>query len=264
MESDAVYLEKITAILKEAGDLLLEGLHSGKREYTRKGSVDLVTYWDTRIEQRIIARLQHDFPDHGIIGEESGKENANRECCFIIDPIDGTTNFVHGFPFCCISIACAKNGIPVAGGVYAPALDKLYLAARGGGAYCNEERISVSDVKNCEEALFVTGFSYERKKQKDQLIGIVKNGISSFQGVRRTGSAALDLCFTAEGIFDFYLETGIQAWDIAAGALFVEEAGGRVSMLDGDRLDLFGRQIAAGNPHLFDTARTIVLEDVAL
>jgi len=258
------YSGGIAEILREAGELLSEGLKQDNRSFTRKNSIDLVTCWDTKIEQLLTRRLEELFPDHGIIGEEGGGSREGFRRCFIVDPIDGTTNFVHGFPFCCISIACVEGNAPIAGGVYAPALDKLFLAETGSGATCNGEPVSVSGISSCDEALFVTGFSYERRHQKERLLQIVGNGISSYQGVRRTGSAALDLCYVASGIFDFYLETGIHAWDIAAGALFVEEAGGRVSMLDGSPLDLFGRQIAAGNPAIFKEALKKTLEGLAV
>ena len=239
--------------LTESGALILNGYMSHDSSYTHKSDFEVVTKWDLESERIIKDVIHSSYPLHSFIAEESGGQST-KEGTWIIDPIDGTTNFVHKFPFFCSSIAYMKDGELLAGGVYAPVLGDLYMAEKGGGAYKNGKKIEVSEVKSLDASLLATGFHYERKDDKDNLISFMDSAIQKVQGIRRCGSAALDLCFTACGNYDLYIEYGIHSWDIAAGILLVEEAGGKVTNTRGGKLDIFSREIAASNGLVHDEA----------
>lgn len=256
------YRQGLERILREAGDMLAEGFSDRDKECRKKGAIDLVTRWDCAIEAFLKDALGAAFPGHGFLGEESGASDQGRERTFVIDPVDGTTNFVHGFPFCCVSVACVAGQELLAGGICAPLLGELYLAERGEGAFCNGKRLAVSAETRLEDSLFVTGFSYERRTERERMLRLVGNAIDATRGVRRTGSAALDLCYVARGVFDCYIESGIQSWDIAAGALLVEEAGGKVTLFSGSPLDIHARQIVASNGRVHDAALNTLLDGI--
>lgn len=230
---------------QKAGDLLLDYWGKAKVEY--KGEIDLVTDADRAAERLIIDVILDRFPEHGIFAEESGEQKSHHPVRWIIDPIDGTTNYAHGLPLFAVSIAVAYNDQVVAGVVYNPATKEMYAAKRGAGATLNGSPISVSDIDDINRSLLVTGFPYSVRETKHHNFDHFTNFTKISQGVRRLGSAALDLAFVARGALEGYWENSINPWDYAAGWLLVEEAGGRVTDLKGNPLSLDRRQLLATN-----------------
>jgi myo-inositol-1(or 4)-monophosphatase len=220
---------------KEAGALLLGrvGQPLDIREKGTRG--DLVTASDRASEALIVARIRAASPDASILGEEEGIYAGTSDERWIVDPLDGTTNYAHGYPLYCVSIAYERAGELRAAAIYAPALNELYAAEQGGGARCNGEPISVSGTADVAEALVCTGFIPARYDRNGAHFGALSR---IAQGVRRDGSAALDLAFVAAGRFDAFWEHDLKPWDIAAGALIIREAGGTVTAIDGSPLDI--------------------------
>lgn len=214
-------------------------------EVGEKGSRgDLVTSADRESEAFIIERLRRAFPSSAILGEEGGAQGGGSDERWIIDPLDGTTNYAHGYPLWCVSIGFERGGELVAGAVYSPVLDEMFAAERGRGATRNGASIRVSETATVRDALVCTGFlpaEYDRNGENFARLSNLA------RGVRRDGSAALDLCFVAAGRFDAFWERDLKAWDIAAGALIVREAGGTVTAMDGRALDLDAGSILASN-----------------
>lgn len=207
----------------------------GAAEVREKGRRDLVTAVDEAAERAVIGRIREHFPGDGVVAEESAAGAARTGRHWIIDPIDGTTNFVHRHPFTCVSIAFADENGPAAGVIHAPLLREVYHATRGGGAFLNDLPIRVSRVADPTGALLATGFPFKAGKgDPDAYFRIIGDALQATQGVRRAGSAALDLAFVAAGRLDGYWEPGLRPWDIAAGALLVTEAGGSVGGWPGD------------------------------
>lgn len=229
---------------REAGALLLE--HFGKHlAYEEKGRrADLVTAADRASEALIVTRIRSASPAATIVGEESGVHEGTSDERWFIDPLDGTTNFAHTYPLFCVSIACERAGELVAGVVYAPKIGELYAAQLGGGAYLNDERITVSPVARAGDALLCTGFTPSAMAVNFPYFLALSQVAHA---VRRDGAAALDLAFVAAGRFDAFWEWGLSAWDVAAGALLVREAGGTVSAIDGAALDVYSGTILASN-----------------
>lgn len=217
---------------KLGGALLKDGFYKTK-EVHKKGAVDLLTQYDLAVESCVKEVLSSALPDWALIAEESGQSGTGERRIYI-DPIDGTTNFVHGHPFCCVSIGAWEGDRPVAGVVYAPILDELYTAQAGQGAFCNGKRIHVSAQADLKESLLATGFPYsvfEDEAVTKQVEAWLFKALRHSQGVRRCGAAALDLAHVARGIYGGFWEMGLKSWDVAAGALLVQEAGGRVTTL---------------------------------
>jgi myo-inositol-1(or 4)-monophosphatase len=216
-----------------------------------------VTEADVAVEEEIRSRIERRFPSHTFLGEESGGPVLpTASCRWIVDPIDGTTNFAHGLALFCTSIALEVDGRVDVGVVYDPMADELFTAERGQGARLNGRRLSVTSVDTLIDALLVTGFPYTATHEREEQLAIFGRFLHEAQAVRRLGSAALDLCCVAAGRFDGFWEQNLQAWDVAAGALIVEEAGGRVSRFGGDEFSAFSREIIASNgalhPRLMD------------
>ena len=233
----------IVALARDAGALLCERLDD-PREVTQKTPRDLVTDADRASEALIVDRIRRTFPAASILGEESGVHRGSNDERFIVDPLDGTTNYAHRYPLFCVSIAYERAGVVEAGAVYAPVLDEMYAAQRGFGAACNEAPIRISAVSAVSDAMVCTGFNPA---------GYARNGVyfaklsDHAQAVRRDGSAALDLAFVAAGRFDAFWEWDLKAWDVAAGSLLIEEAGGCVGAIDGGALDIADGSIVASN-----------------
>jgi myo-inositol-1(or 4)-monophosphatase len=215
----------------------------------RKGATDLVTEVDLAAEKAIISLISEVFPGHRIAAEESGRGAGDSEYRWWIDPIDGTTNFVHGYPFYSVSIALEYRGVMAAGVVYDPVGDELFEALRGGGTRLNGRKITVSPVADLSDALLATGFPYERS-DRERALAIAAGFLPRIQGLRRDGSAALDLAYVAAGRLDGFWERGLKPWDTAAGSLLVEEAGGRVSDFSGGIFDIRRGAIVAANPRI--------------
>lgn len=231
--------------LKEAGAILKKSLHE-RRVVHKKSELSLVTATDKAAEKKILQVIGRAFPSHAILTEESppiGRSDSR----WIIDPLDGTTNFAHTCPVACVSIAFEDHGEVLLGGVYDPFRDELFFAEKGKGTTLNKKKIHVSTVKSLAGSLLCTGFPYDRRLNPDQYLVIVKAFMMKVHGVRRTGSAALDLCYVASGRFDGYWEFKLNAWDKAAGMLIVQEAGGKLSDCSGNGLTLDSVQNVATN-----------------
>jgi len=223
------YLENLA---RQAGEILRAG-YNKEHQVGYKGVIDLVTEVDHQSEAFLLGELQKNFPGHHILSEETGVIQGNDEHIWYIDPLDGTVNYAHHVPIFCVSIAYASRGTLVLGAVYDPMRDEMFIAERGQGAYLNGRPISVSLTTELQKSLLVTGFPYNAwNTPQDNFANFVKFGKLS-QGVRRLGSAALDLVYVAAGRFDGFWELALHPWDVAAGGLICEEAGARVTNLDG-------------------------------
>lgn len=249
---------------RAAGGILLEG-YGRVHAPEKKGRIDLVTEFDRRSEALLLSRIRERFPAHAILAEESGVHagapagpNAAPdraggagprapETRWICDPLDGTTNFAHNYPFFCVSVGVEIAGTLAAGAVYDPVRDELFAAAAGAGATLNGRRIRVSAIAQVEDALLVTGFPYDVREHPERHLPLFQEFLLRAQGVRRDGSAALNLCYVAMGRFDGMWEGNLSPWDIAAGSLIIREAGGVISGYSGEPLRLDGRRIATAN-----------------
>ncbi len=219
-------------------------------EVIRKRDSDLVTDVDRAAEEAIISCIRESYPEHGFLAEESGEQSGS-EVTWIIDPIDGTTNFIHGFPHFCISIAAQQNGRIEHGVVYDPIKKDLFTASRGRGAQLNGRRIRVANLRSLDQALIGTGFPFRNSAALDKYLPTFQSIFQQCGGIRRAGSAALDLAYVASGRLDGYWEFGLNIWDIAAGSLLITEAGGLVGDFEGGASYLASGNIVAGNPRLF-------------
>ncbi|MFI5369979.1 MAG: inositol monophosphatase family protein [Candidatus Eisenbacteria bacterium] len=233
-------------IARAAGAVLLEG-YGRAHAPEHKGRIDLVTAFDRRSEALVLGEIGRRYPDHAVLAEESGARVGAARVRWIVDPLDGTTNFAHNYPFFAVSIGVEVDGALAAGVVYDPVRDELFAAAAGHGATLNGAPIYVSPVTRVEGALLVTGFPYDVREDPERYLGPFRAFLLRAQGIRRDGSAALNLCYAAMGRFDGFWERGLSAWDAAAGVLMVTEAGGRVTRFDGEPVDLDGREFLATN-----------------
>jgi myo-inositol-1(or 4)-monophosphatase len=239
------YLDAVTAIAREAGMVLREEF-ARPAEISYKGDFDLVTQADKRAEQVIVTGLQKSFPGHAIAAEEGTGRDTQSEFRWHVDPLDGTTNFAHGYPCFAVSIALAQNDKLIAGVVYNPIYEEIFAASLGNGATLNGKKIVVSKNSTLKTSLLCTGFP-NHKRDAHPNIHYYWDFTLRSHGVRRDGSAALDLASVAAGRFDGFWEFGLKPWDTAAGVLLVEEAGGRISDLQGRPYSLGGRTILASN-----------------
>jgi myo-inositol-1(or 4)-monophosphatase len=246
------YLNAAKEMAQKGGACVLEGWDQVK-EISFKGSIDLVTQTDLKSQRVILGMIQEKFPQHSVLAEEEGGslEGAAEEL-WIVDPLDGTTNFAHGFPFVCVSIALAIADELVLGVIYNPVMNELFCACKGAGAFLNHRPIQVSQQASLKRSLLGTGFPYNLAPIKNEVMGRFSNFLWSAQGIRRPGSAALDLCYVACGIFDGFWEQDLQPWDVAAGTVIVQEAGGRVTDFAGDPLDIYKKEILASNGLIHD------------
>jgi myo-inositol-1(or 4)-monophosphatase len=243
------FLPVMSAIAREAGELLIQYFHQGlKIEY--KGDADLVTAADRASEAMIRERIKQSFPTHDVLGEEQGLNDQGSDYRWYVDPLDGTTNFAHGYPVFCVSMALEHRAGPekrrVAGVVYDPTRDEMFTAEQGKGAQLNGKAIHVSKATQLKECLVATGFP-SHKRHRNPNIFFYHQITLRTHGVRRAGSAALDLCNVASGRFDGFWEFNLNPWDTAAGALIVEEAGGKVSRFDGSAFQIDSKETLASN-----------------
>ncbi len=223
--------------LREGGRILERGF-GRKQRITKKSAVSIVTETDKAAERHIISTIHQHFPAHGILAEESSPIRRPGESRWIIDPLDGTTNFAHSIPLCCVSIGVERDGKVLLGGIYNPFLDEFFFAERGKGAYLNGKRILVSKQSVLIDSLLVTGFPYDRQEKAAFYLKFFRAMMEKTQGLRRLGAAALDLAYVACGRFEAFWEFNLKSWDIAAGSLLVEEAGGKVTDFRGKPLNL--------------------------
>lgn len=231
--------------LTEAGALVKKSLLRGKT-VEKKTELSLVTEIDRKSENLILKIIRKSFPDHAFLTEES-PASGNSTSRWIIDPIDGTTNFAHTLPVACISIAYEEKGVLQLGGVLDPFRGELFWAEKGRGAFLNKKRIHVSKTPRLSESLLATGFPYDRREKINEYLPVFKDFLMKVQGIRRMGAAAIDLCYVACGRFDGYWEAKLSPWDMAAGMLIVLEAGGKLSDFSGGKMPVDSRQTLATN-----------------
>lgn len=225
-------LSYIETLARKAGAILHDGYNT-EHQVAYKGVIDLVTEIDHQSEEFLLGEVQKDFPNHHIFSEESGVIEGNDDHIWYIDPLDGTVNYAHHIPIFCVSIAYALNGVLTLGVVYDPMRDEMFLAERGKGATLNGKPLRVSSATELQKSLLVTGFPYDAwNTEQDNFSNFIKFGKLS-QGVRRLGSAALDLCYVAAGRFDGFWELALKPWDVAAGGLICEEAGAKTTNVQG-------------------------------
>lgn len=230
----------------KAGRMLRENIGKSS-EIFYKGTVDLVTNFDTQAQRVIFDHLSSCFPDHDYLAEEGLNQNKGAEFRWIIDPLDGTTNYAHHFPVFTVSIALEREGEIVLGLIYDPMREEMFSAVKGEGAFLNGEEIRVSAVDDLNKSLLATGFPYDIRASKVNNITHFNNLLTRVQGIRRCGSAAMDLCYVASGRFDGFWELKLSPWDIAAGALIVQEAGGLISDFQNGEFTIYGAEILASN-----------------
>ena len=245
-------IERLSAIARRAAAAGGEQLrrHFGRLEQVReKGRCgDLVTEADTAAEAAVLALLEAETPEIGVLAEESGRRPKPGDLEWVVDPLDGTTNYAHSYPFFGTSVALCWRGQPLLGALDVPALDEHYWAAPGAGAWCNDRRLQVSGCQALADSLLVTGFAYDRHSRLDNNYAEFAYFTHRTHGVRRAGAAAVDLAFVAAGRCDGYWERGLSPWDLAAGVVLVEQAGGVVSAYDGSNLELASGRLIACTP----------------
>lgn len=245
---------------RQAGDILRNNMNS-IREISYKGAVDIVTNYDRISQQKIFEILSSRFPEHDFLAEEDLCEKKGSPYRWIIDPIDGTTNFAHTFPVFCVSIALEKKGEVLVGVIYDPVRDELFSAVKNQGARLNGKAISISQTDDLDKSLLSTGFPYDIRVSQQNNLDHFVNFATRSQAVRRLGSAAIDLCYVACGRFDGFWELKLNPWDVAAGALIVTEAGGHVTDFHGNAFNINGAEILASNG-LIHTQMQVVLHMV--
>ena len=244
--------------------VLLSHFNSGKSKIDKKGAIDLVTEADTESEKTIIGTLKKTFPDHTVLAEESGLNKGEADHKWIVDPLDGTTNFAHRLGLFAISIAFALSGDTVIAIVLSPVTGELFTAVKGQGAELNGRPINVSNAQTVSESLLVTGFPYNLTNGFNPLMTRFSNCLKASQGVRRLGSAALDLCFVACGRFDGFWEQNLKPWDTAAGELIAREAGGTVTDFSNQPFDIYKNEILATNGNVHEEMLLLLeLKDIA-
>jgi myo-inositol-1(or 4)-monophosphatase len=223
-----------------------------------KGINNFVSYVDKKSEEMIIERLKSLIPEAGFVAEEGTGTNAGQKYCWVVDPLDGTTNFMHGLPPYAISIGLLEDNEPVAGVVYVVTSNEMFTGWKGGGAWLNGERIKVSDTGRVADSLIATGFPYSDFSRMESYMKCLSHLWKYSHGIRRLGSAATDIAYVACGRFEIFYEYGLHPWDIAAGTIILREAGGKVSDFSGNERNLTGDSIVASNPHVYPEILEIV------
>lgn len=252
-------LEEVKILALKAGEILRAG-YGQAHQVTMKSLTDPVTETDKCSEAFIISYIKEHYPDHSIVAEESGHHKGSNGSCWYIDPLDGTVNFSHGVPIFSVSIAYAEDGVVRLGAVYDPMLDELFCAEKGKGAWLNDHRIKVTGTGELIRSLSVTGFPYDHDSEEMcRALELFKTFSLQAQACRRLGSAALDLCYVAAGRLDIYFEIEVKTYDIAAGLVITEEAGGTITQFDGSP-DMFSKPISivAANPALHPQAMRLI------
>ena len=244
--------EEISTVSRaaRAAGRILGRMFGNVTHIVKKGEIDLVTDADLEAEKAILDIIRRKYPDDGIHSEEAGRENSASERTWLVDPLDGTTNFAHGFPFFAVSIALQVKDEIVLGVVYNPYLKEYFEASKGSGAFLNHKPIRVSKTHLLSDALLATGFPYDVHDRPHEIMNIFTRMVGKARGVRRPGSAAIDLCYVAAGRFDGFWETGLKPWDTAAATVIVREAGGILSTFDGRPFSPYLDTVVASNRHL--------------
>lgn len=250
-----VYLATAVEAVIRAGDVQMAHF-GGDMQVDKKGAIDLVTNIDVQVEREFRAMIAARFPDHAVLGEEfetKGQREDVPPYCWVFDPVDGTTNYAHGLPIFCSSLALEIHGEPVVGAIYDPTRRELFTAERGHGAWLNGRPLRVSSSTSLIDSLLVTGFPYTVRDDADELVGLFAEFLRTARAVRRLGSAAIDLAYVAAGRFDAFWEQKLNPWDMAAGALIVQEAGGVVTDSSGHPYSSRGGSIIASNGRIHET-----------
>jgi myo-inositol-1(or 4)-monophosphatase len=259
---DPLLLATATEIVLKAGTIQTARRDSGFR-VDKKGEIDLVTEVDLECERMCRAILAERFPDHDILAEEFGATTVARQPSrfrWVFDPLDGTTNYAHGLPIFCSSLALEIDGRPEVGAIFDPTRRELFTAERGQGARLNGEPLRVSGTKDLIDALLVTGFPYYVHQETGDLVALFGAFLGRARAVRRLGSAAIDLCYVAAGRLDGFWEQHLKPWDVSAGVLILEEAGGRITGMDGGSFDAAAGHLIAANAHLHDQMLGVICE----
>lgn len=233
-------------LARGAGEILRRN-YGRQQEIHFKGEINLVTEVDRESERYILGRIRERYPDHGILSEESPERTSSSPYRWIVDPLDGTTNYAHGYPCFCVSVAVEREGRIVAGAVYDPLLEEMFTATPGSGAFRNRQPIAVSEIADLRKSLLATGFAYDVRTSSDNNFDYFRAFVFTGQAIRRDGSAALDLCYLACGRFDGFWELKLKPWDTAAGLLILLEAGGVATRLDGAPYDIHQPDVLASN-----------------
>lgn len=254
----AHYLETATDIAREAGSLLAH-FYERRIGFELKGDFDLVTEADRQSEALVVERLKSHFPSHAVLGEEGGLREAGTEYRWYVDPLDGTTNFAHGFPMFNVTLGLERKGEMICGVVFDPVRQEMFAAERGGGAFLNGRRIQVSKAGRIEEALLATGFP-SRKRHENINVHFFHQAAMQTHGVRRAGAAALDLAYVSCGRLDGFWEFGLNPWDMAGGLVIIEEAGGRCTDMNGGAHSLASPHLLADNGLIHDQALAVFRE----
>ena len=251
---------------RAAGSVLLRHMHKlDAINVVEKDRMDYASDVDEQAEQAVIKELRRAYPDAAFLGEEGGVRGRGN-AVFVIDPLDGTSNYLHGFPHWCVSIALVENGEPQHGVIFDPLRNELFTASRGSGAMLNDKRIRVADRKDLSGAMLITGFPPRERARASAHLKCIDTLLTEAEDIRRTGSAALDLAYVAAGRADAYFEAGVKPWDIAAGVLLVREAGGRVCDFRGagtgplDAKGIAGRQLVAANLKLVEVLQKGIVQ----
>jgi myo-inositol-1(or 4)-monophosphatase len=254
-------LQAAVKAARKAGLLLEQYARSGF-SIEHKERINLVTDADRAAEQCVIASIQGEFRDHRFLAEERGRvEETASPFLWVIDPLDGTTNFAHGYPVYCVSIGLEYQGQCVLGAVFDPSRNELFTALRGEGAYLNGNALHVSNTAKLDQSLLVTGFAYDIREAKRNNLDHFASFALQCQGMRRTGSAALDLSYVAAGRFDGFWELKLNPWDMAAGSVIVGEAGGRVTNFRGGALSIYGEELVASNGQVHQAMLEVLGEE---
>lgn len=253
-----LYLTTAIEAVVRAGDMQLAQL-GRDIQVSKKGAIDLVTEVDLAVERMFRDLIAERFPDHQILAEElGGADVAPEGPCWVFDPIDGTTNYAHGVPIFCASLALEIGGVPHVAAVYDPNRRELFTAERGGGAFLNGKPLRVSAASQLVDALLVTGFPYDVQTRLDEIVGLFAAFVARARAVRRLGSAAIDLCWVAAGRLDGFWENDLKPWDIAGGALIVAEAGGRVTTVTGAPFHSRAGEVLASNGHIHEAMLEVI------
>jgi myo-inositol-1(or 4)-monophosphatase len=252
-------LNEIISISREAGEIIRKGFGTILDIEFKTNVKNLVTQIDKAAEVTIIDFIRKKYPSHSILAEESGEVNNNSEYLWVIDPLDGTTNFAHGLPIFSVSIGLQKHNEIIYGVIYDVMQDVVYSTEKGSGAYANSNKIEVNQNDKLSHSLLVTGFPYNIADNPEGALDKFTTITRVSRGIRRLGSAAIDLCYVANGVFDGFWEVHLQPWDMCAGILLVEEAGGVVSGFKGEKIDIFTKKILATNGKIHEELREYLI-----
>jgi myo-inositol-1(or 4)-monophosphatase len=245
-------IDDIIDISRQAGSLIREGFGKSLHIEYKTNEINLVTEIDKASEKLIIDFIKKKYPSHSILAEEGGGVTKDSEYIWVVDPLDGTTNFAHGLPIFSVSIGLQKNNETIAGVVYDVMRNIIYSAELGGGAFADSEQIKVSTTESLKHSLLVTGFPYNIAENPEGAFEIFTALTKNVRGVRRLGSAAIDFCYLASGVFDGFWEVYLHPWDICAGKLIAEEAGGLITDFNGNSIDIYSNKILSSNSKIHD------------